>query len=162
MGERRSASRNTRSCHRLSWSSQAGGCGYTSAGRLKEIPKPRTETQQRAETGGVRGVEGLRKQPRSGQESCSVEEPCLKESRETAHLTAGNGEAERKRVTVSLCPHAPAASHGGLDGKGRETSRVPRAVGISYHHMPRRRLLMGRVWLAQPQPSEEGLENCMR
>lgn len=48
---------------------------------LEEIPKPRTERQQRAETGGVRGVGGLRKQPVSGQEGYSVEDLCLRQSR---------------------------------------------------------------------------------
>lgn len=49
------------------------GAVATAQGWLEEIPKPRTKTQQRAETRGVRGVGGLRKQPASGQESCSVE-----------------------------------------------------------------------------------------
>lgn len=41
---------------RLSGNPQAGGCGYSSVGQSEEIPKPRTEAQQRAETGGVREV----------------------------------------------------------------------------------------------------------
>lgn len=56
----------------------------------------------------------------------------------TANLRAENREAERKRVTLSPCPHTPAASHGGicLRWEGPRQAKFLRAVGVSHYPIP--------------------------
>lgn len=56
----------------------------------------------------------------------------------TANLRAGNREAERKGVTLSLCSHTPAASHGGIRLRwgGLRQGKLLRQCVFSHHTTP--------------------------
>lgn len=122
------------SYHRHSLSPQTEDCGYSSAGWPEKIPKPRAQPTGGRDWRSERGKDSEEiawvwsgKLHCGGYRSQTVPE--------TANLRTGDREAERKRITLSLCSFAPAALVGGLRlrWEGLSQAKFLRGVGFSPH-----------------------------